>query len=173
MQRTGRHAHLCFRIRQKTMKNKLKSLFSAGLTAIIGLLGFNSCIGLCMYGQPHADFTFKGTVKDSGGKPVKDIRVIVDYYETGYSERPVQQLMFSDTLYTDNEGIALKTRELISGNVKTTVTLTDLDGEDNGGEFKELKVENLESRQVKKGDGDWYQGAFVCESEFTLEKKAE
>ena len=61
------------------MKNFIKALFGGLLT----VLGFGSCdvVGggmMCMYGQPHADFTVKGTVTDEEGEPVKGIKTVVD-----------------------------------------------------------------------------------------------
>ncbi len=60
---------------------KGKSIFKFLATTVLGLLGFSSCswlgIGLCMYGEPHADFKVLGTVRNEDGKPIEGIRVAI------------------------------------------------------------------------------------------------
>jgi putative lipoprotein (rSAM/lipoprotein system) len=51
------------------------------LAGILSILGFPGChlekYGLEEYGVPYATFSFRGTVIDEVGKPVKDIKVEV------------------------------------------------------------------------------------------------
>lgn len=54
----------------------------AGLFALLGFTSITSCnqsqVGdqLVEYGCPNADYKVLGTVKDSAGKPIKDIQVV-------------------------------------------------------------------------------------------------
>ena len=50
------------------------------------------------------------------------------------------------------------------------VTLIDVDGEANGGEFEEQVINNLQAEQVKDSDG-WYTGGYETEFKATLKKK--
>lgn len=146
------------------------------LGGLLALLGFQSCnilnFGMCMYGQPHADFTVKGTVSDEDGKPVEGIKTVVDAYRNSGGK---SYLEFTDTLYTDKSGkIESKTTTLFSGNdMNVYVTLTDVDGELNGGDFAENVIEKVPVVQVKEGDNSWYNGGFESEFEAVMKKKAE
>lgn len=156
----------------------MKKFINALLGGLLGLLGFGSCdspiLGglVAMYGQPHADFTVKGTVTDETGTPIEGIKTVVDsYYEwvddAGYS---YSQLDFSDTLYTDAQGrIEMGAGLFDKGRV--VVTLTDVDGEENGGTFEEKVLDNVPLEQVEKGDGAWYNGAYEAVFEARLKRK--
>lgn len=155
------------------MKNFIKALFGGLLT----VLGFGSCdvVGggmMCMYGQPHADFTVKGTVTDEEGEPVKGIKTVVDaYYKwTDHAGINYSQLDYSDTLYTDEKGQILKKATTFSKPGEIVVTLIDVDGEANGGEFEEQVINNLQAEQVKDSDG-WYTGGYETGFKATLKKR--
>lgn len=155
------------------MKNFFRMLFGG----ILSLLGFGSCdeIGremVCMYGQPHADFTVKGTVTDEEGKPVEGIRTVIDAYLswTDGVGNHYRELDYTDTLYTDSSGMVQRKTGLFDKSSDVTVTLTDVDGEKNGS-FEEKVMEGLQMTQVKKGDDSWYNGAYELKFEATLKKK--
>lgn len=135
------------------MKEKL-------LLAAASLLGFaTACENKetpVMYGTPYFDYKVKGKVTDKEGAPVKGIEV------GSQDAGPVTS--GSDGSYE------LSGREW-SG--RTTLTFTDIDGPENGGEFAEKKVtvEFTEADRTGKGKG-WYEGAFSRSGvDATLEKK--
>ena len=156
------------------MKQIMKTFLKAILGGLLSLLGFSSCDivgGMAMYGQPHADFTVKGTVSDEDGKPIEGIKTVVDsYYEwsddAGYY---YSQLDYTDTLYTDAQGKILLTGSVFDKG-KVVVTLTDVDGEENGGHFDELVLDDLKVEKTEKGEG-WYNGAYEAEFKATMIRK--
>lgn len=157
------------------MKNGIwKSLAATAL----GLLGFASCekigIGLCMYGQPHADFKALGTVSDGSGKPVEGIRVAVRqhrHYENSSSVIYDQNDTYEDdTLYTDQNGKFQLEKTVFSSPDDVTIVFEDIDGAENGGEFEKAEA-TPEVVRTKKGDKNWYDGAFEVKADVKLKKK--
>lgn len=153
----------------------MKAFLNSVLGGILALLGFSSCDntvigGMAMYGQPHADFTVKGTVTDEDGNPVEGIRTVVDSYLewTDHAGYEYSQLDLTDTLYTGSDGkVQMKSSIFDAG--RLVVTLTDVDGEMNGGTFEEQVIEDLQVNKTKEGEG-WYTGAYEAEFKATLKK---
>ncbi len=125
------------------MKNRL---FLSALT----LLGFGGCSegggffnGLFnepdMYGVPLVDYRFMGELTDADGNPIKGIEVKVS------SDEKVSA--------TDDKG-AFKKDFTAYADGFHEVTFTDVDGEENGGEFaqKKINVEWTDSKNVDKRD---------------------
>ena len=160
------------------MNGKVKSIFRSLAATVLGLLGFSSCgwlgIGVCMYGEPHADFKAIGTVKDNTGKPVEGIQVAVRqhrHYENTSSVIYDQNDWFdSDTVFTDSSGSFELTRSVFDAPNDVTVFFEDIDGEENGGEFEKAEA-NPEVKRTKKGDKSWYGGAFETRADIVLKKK--
>ncbi len=109
----------------------MKSRF---ILSALTLLGFSSCsdewgnvvITPDMYGTPISDFRFMGEVTDIEGNPIKGIEVKVD--------------SASESTLTDSEG-AFSTEFTTEQYNSYTITFTDIDGEENGGEFISHQVE--------------------------------
>ena len=136
------------------MKEKL-------LLAAASLLGFaTACENkrtVDMYGTPYFDYKVKGKVTDKEGAPVKGIEV------GSQDAGPVTSE--SDGSY-ELSGREWSFRQ-------TTLTFTDIDGPENGGEFTEKKVtvEFTEADRTGKGMG-WYEGTFSRSGvDAALEKK--
>ena len=179
------------------MKIKFLKLKDWLILSLMGLLGFSSCHSTkeltapepeskptpkpreeirLMYGVPTMDFHISGHVKDSNGKPVKD--VAVNMLERGLDAT-------ADTIYGDQDNIR---RYLEKNEVRTDskgrfdlraqgrpqesvrVLVRDTDGKDNG-EYKnqmlEVKVNNVDRSNA---DG-WNQGIFNKELEIQLEER--
>ena len=155
------------------MKNFLNVVFGG----LLSLLGFTSCDivkgGYCMYGQPHADFTVKGTVTDEEGKPVEGIRTIVDAYYKWTDDAGIDysNLTYSDTLYTDTHGMIEGGGSTFSRPSEVIITISDMDGEANGGEFEEQVIDDPVIKTVEDGDGSWYNGAYEAGFKAILKKK--
>ena len=160
------------------MNGKVKSIFRSLAATALGLLGFSSCswlgIGVCMYGEPHADFKAIGTVTDKAGKPIEGIRVAVQqhrHYENSESVIYDQNDWYDDdTLFTDVNGQYELVRSVFDAPNRVTVFFEDIDGEENGGEFAKAEA-NPKVVQTKKGDKSWYGGAFQVEADAKLNKK--
>ncbi|MBP5689643.1 MAG: radical SAM-associated putative lipoprotein [Bacteroidales bacterium] len=153
------------------MKQRINKWWTALVGSILSLLGFTSCddfpIGVrCEYGMPNANYKLLGDVKDSGGKPVKGIRVV--FVPRGDTE---EQSWENDTLYTDDKGhFELdRARYQWPGDTDKFVYIAeDVDGADNGS-FKSTKV-TPDVKKVKKGDGSWYDGDYEVSATITLDK---
>lgn len=155
------------------MKAKIKGLWALLLTQVLSLLGFNSCIFIpsAEYGCPHSDYTIKGTVTDEAGKPLQGIRVAIHRrLEPTVGVTYDDTVFAKDTLYTDKNGIVGYTVSDMTTGV-ADVWLDDVDGEANGGEFESMKISGIKAKQVKNGDGNWYNGAYAATFEARMKKK--
>ena len=160
------------------MNTKVKSIFRSLAATALGLLGFSSCewlgIGVCMYGEPHADFKAIGTVKDNTGKPIEGIQVAVKqhrHYENTPNVIYDQNDWFeSDTVFTDSSGSYELTKSVFDAPHHVTVVFEDIDRDANGGEFEKAEA-TPEVKRTKKGDKSWYGGAFETRADVVLKKK--
>lgn len=160
------------------MKNGISNFWRQWAAVVLGLLGFSSCDkigwGLCMYGEPHADFKAIGTVSDENGKPIEGIRVAIHQHRH-YQNTP--EVIYDqndwyehDTLYTDDKGAYLLTRSVFESPNDVLVVFEDIDGEENGGEYTSAEASPKVIR-TKKGDNSWYGGAFEVQADVRLKKK--
>ena len=140
--------------------------------AILGLLGFASCGNVenienvaVEYGQPHADFKALGSVTDETGGPIEGIRVAVTrhkHFQSDWYEH--------DTLFTDDKGAYLLNETIFEGPDDVKIVFEDVDGEDHGGSFESVEA-TPSVTQTKKGDGNWYDGAFEVEANVVMKKQ--
>ena len=156
------------------MRIRIKNYWKHLLAIILGMLGFASCEPLIMYGSPHADFKALGTVKDEGGKPIEGIRVAIRQHKH-YSNSPgvihdISDTYVDDTLFTDAAGSYLLNRNSFDAPDDVTIVFEDIDGEAHGGEFRSAE-ENPKVKQTRKGDHNWYRGAFEVKADVVLKKK--
>ena len=107
------------------------------------------------------EFKVTGKVTDSETEtPVKGISVT--YIQYNERERP-------DTVWTDEDGRFLyESHDFPSDSLK--FKFTDVDGEENGGEF-ETKVVTVPVTQTAPGDGSWDLGDYSGEVDVTLSAK--
>ena len=152
------------------MKIWVKSLIGS----LLALLGFQACNplnffegGYAEYGCPTANYTFNGEASDESGNPIPGIRIVVAPRgeEDEYSER--------DTLYTGENG---KVEQHLMYNFPNTegivVKFEDVDGEANGS-FEETKLSgnDVSVKQISKGDGNWYHGAYTITAKAVMKNK--
>ena len=147
------------------MKVRLTRWYNAVLTALLGLLGFESCDsnGLEEYGCPYADYIIKGVVTDEAGIPIKGIKVIAPYSSKMDSQ-------YGQIVQTDTQGIfMLQEFSSLRGN---DIIFEDIDGEDNNGLFQSdtINVESLPKTRLEKGSG-WYEGKYEATANIKLKKK--
>ena len=133
----------------------MKSLitkFSQWMTAILlGALGFSACsesrpewdIPL-MYGSPTVDYQTEGRVTDSENNPIPGLKVVLTEKPRNYSN--IDNIV-TQTLTTDADGKF--TSEITRGTdgYSGTLTITDIDQEENGGYFSEetISLDDVES----------------------------
>lgn len=101
----------------------MKSKF---ILSLLSILGFTGCeiISSDMYGTPLADYIYTGNVTDAEGNPIQGIQVKVT----------------SDAIVsTDENGAFSATLEGYSYPT-SSITFSDIDGEENGGEFASKEV---------------------------------
>ena len=160
------------------MRQKARSFLNLLLGALLGLLGFSSCIdiggGRVEYGQPHADFKASGKVTDPSGKGIEGIRVAIQRHRH-YTNTPSviydqNDWYEHDTVYTDAAGRYEKVTRVFSRPDDVTVVFEDIDGEEHGGQFESQTV-LPEITQTKKGDKGWYSGEFTVNADVTLKKQ--
>lgn len=131
-----------------------------------------------MYGVPTMNFMIRGQVKDTDGRPLKDIRVnmlergmqVQDGELQGDADR-VKEWLDRSAAVTDEEG-RFELNESRIPQEEIRLMVRDTDGKENG----EYKNQVLEVK-VKQGDvdltgaGGWNQGTFKKEVEIKLENK--
>ena len=159
------------------MVNGTRNFWQILAGAVLGLLGFASCGKIAniidapdMYGQPHADFKALGSVTDENGKPVEGIRVAIQrhrHFQDAYNNLNWYD---HDTLFTDEKGGYLldQTIDIVPDDVK--IVFDDIDGEENGGDFASAEA-TPEIVRTKKGDNEWYDGAFEVKADVRLKKR--
>ena len=117
------------------------------------------------YGPPHAEFEVKGKVVDENNIPIHNI-CIATSSENGH--------IYPDTVYTDAAGL-YSIRNSVTGSQELTlkVTSTDIDGEENGGDFIEkaqiVDIKSADYTGAKKNDS-WHDGKATKIVNFRLEK---
>ena len=111
-----------------------------------------------MYGTPVVEFSVKGKVVDPDGNPIKGIEISHDY--------------MGRKVYTSEDGTFDYTSEDIGFEMETvTLEFTDIDGEENGGDFQTQEV-SIPVQQTDPGDGAWDNGKYEAEGvEIILTKK--
>lgn len=152
------------------MKVRFNRWYNTVLTALLGLLGFESCDSPdeygpipVEYGTPNADFIVKGVVTDEAGKPIQGIQANfvndMTFGVVSTSTDASGKYEISARSYPDLYGCQL--------------IVEDIDGEANGGEFLSdtLDLSTKKPVQVKNGDGNWYEGAYELSQDIKLKKK--
>ena len=151
------------------MKTKLSQLTQWLLTAVIALLGFSACedkTDPLMYGSPTADYKAEGIVADEDGNPIEGIQIKAEMKSVLTGD------LDSQIVYSDDNGKYATEKHYEKRLL--TLTVTDIDGEENGGEFEEMTINLQELKPVlDKTDADgWYIGVRNYKVDFKLTKKS-
>ena len=158
------------------MKTKIYKLTRWLCTLLLGVLGFTSCekdkenIGdlPSAYGCPTADYLYVGVVTDQAGNPIKGIKVKLNGYRSDGKGGSIEMTTYE----TDSNGSY--STEISKGLTyqMQSITYTDIDGADNGGEFESqtVKLTDMDKLQLRKGEG-WYNGVFKLSAEVKLKNK--
>lgn len=143
---------------------------------LLSILGFGavSCDGsndVCMYGVPTAKYVVNARVVDPEGNPIKGIEVVVSEGED-FEDESARLLQTT----TNDDGTLVENTTRGWPLTKLYVRFTDVDGEENGGEFEEHIKDAYachETNKIEEGDGSWYSGGYeVKVGEITLEPKS-
>lgn len=145
-------------------RNKLSTIAKV-YVGVLSMLGFSSCNNnnpfepVCEYGTPHADQLIKGKVVSSEKpkKGIENIQLILKKPESS----------FGDTIYSKADGSFELKRSGFSAEEKFLLEVKDIDGKQNG--LYENKTLNIQLKQTKKGDGNWFRG--VGEANVTIPLK--
>ena len=127
-----------------------------------------------MYGTPHADYQFSGTVTDESGSPVKGIKVSAKNVYRRYDSTLIETYGVDSTL-TDSKGKYAVEGEAFLGEHILKLIVEDLDGEANGGNFMNdtIDIDFDKAKKVKEADKDdyWSDGTFAITQDIKLKKK--
>lgn len=143
---------------------------------LMALLGFGSVgcesesYGVAEYGVPMVNYQVKTRVVDSEGNPIKDIEVTV----SGSEDFSYNWAYVLETTTQEDGTLANSRTHDMMGVSKLYIRLTDVDGEENGGEFEELvqSINVNHDNKIEKGDGSWYRGCYeVTVGDIVLEPK--
>ena len=140
------------------MKRAFRKLYRWAL----GLLGI-SCAASCdeifdqreEYGCPYAQFEIKGKVTDPEGNPIKGIEVSSDF--------------IGESTHTEADGTYLYKGNFFPGDTMP-ITMKDVDGEENGGKFKEASQE-IRLTHAEEGSGNWDHGKYTAEFDKILDRE--
>ena len=129
-----------------------------------------------MYGVPTMDFHIRGQVRDSAGKPVKNIRVnllergLEATADTIYGDQEnIRKYLESNEVRTDKEGrFELRASDLPQEQVR--ILVRDADGKSSGhfsNQLLDVKADHVDRSQAQ----GMYQGTFNANLEVNLENK--
>ena len=155
------------------MKTKIYRLYGAVLSVLLSVLGFSSCSKddyPCEYGSPNADYVIGGIVTDEEGNEINGILVSAEEYQDFNDGRCWYNLASKKTAYYGEYHLYYQD---FPGSKYTKLIVQDVDGEANGGEFASdtLDIDYESAEQIKKGDGNWYEGTFRITQNIQLKKK--
>ncbi|MBE9488576.1 MAG: radical SAM-associated putative lipoprotein [Bacteroidetes bacterium] len=124
--------------------------FNKILLFFLAMLGFTACeeTGSCEYGTPNADYKILGAVVNESKEPIKGIEVSV-VNNKGIEKR-----------VTDDKGNFVIEDPNAFPNEEYKLSLKDIDGKDNGGEFEAVdETVSFKGVDHKDGDGNWNSGS--------------
>ena len=161
------------------MKVRFNRWYNAVLTALLSIIGYGCSSSddpeyICMYGTPHADYQFSGTVTDESGSPVKGIKVSAKNVYRRYDSTLIETYGVDSTL-TDSKGKYAVEGGAFLGEHILKLIVEDLDGEANGGNFMNdtIDIDFDNAKKVKEPDKDdyWSEGTFAINQDIKLKKK--
>lgn len=131
---------------------------------LLGVLGIGSAaacgLGKAEYGTPYASFTVDGKVTDMDKNPIPGIVVTA--------------LDKSESTQTASDGgFYLSGRSDIGDFEQVRLVFSDIDGEENGGDFgvTTQTVNLTKTEEPDKDDSSWYSGNYSGSTNVVLEKQ--
>lgn len=140
------------------------------ITKSLSIIGFTlpvvGCVPL-MYGSPSTTYEVKGKVLDNKGNPINGIKIAL---QDDATDPNPYQIAESQSL----ENGDYKIRNTISPQSKLYLSVEDIDGAENGGEFEEQTIELDFSKVEATGDKDaWYNGTKSIEKYIVMQEKSD
>ncbi len=136
---------------------------------LLSLLGFSSAMASCltvMYGTPNADYqVIVRTIVPQGerAKPVEGIKVSVESLKSGHN--------ISASGLTDQNGeYVLRYNEFPIKDIEVAISIEDIDGEENLGEFASDSITRSYTTYTGSTDA-WYSGEATIRHVFILKEK--
>ncbi|MCR5643634.1 MAG: radical SAM-associated putative lipoprotein [Prevotella sp.] len=159
------------------MKVRFYRWYNAVLTALLSMLGYGCTSDepdmygtpVAEYGVPYATYMVEGTVTDEANNPIQGIKTSIKGIFPNGDKVYVDAV---DSVLSDASGkYQLRYRGMDRPDYKLTVE--DIDGEANGGEFLSdtLDIEYGKAVKVKNGDGAWNGGEYMIQQPVRLKKK--
>ena len=154
------------------MRVRFNRWYNAVLTALLGLLGFESCDPVdeygappVEYGTPYAHYEVKGQVTDEAGNPIQGIQISAN---SSVFDSQLYQSVTSD----ETGHYTLSERRLFVSD-DDRIEFKDVDGEANGGLFRDttLNMRDMPMEKTAKGDGHWDGGTYKVNGNVKLKKK--
>ena len=140
------------------------------ITKSLSILGFTLPVMGCvpvMYGSPSTTYEVKGKVLDNKGNPINGIKIVL---QDDATDPNPYQIAESQSL----ENGDYKIRNTISPQSKLYLSVEDIDGAANGGEFEEQTIELDFSKVEATGDKDaWYNGTKSLEKHIVMQEKSD
>lgn len=140
------------------------------ITKSLSILGFTLPVMGCvpvMYGSPSATYEVKGKVLDNEGNPINGIKIVLQDDATDPNPYEIAE---SQSL----ENGDYKIRNTILPRSKLYLSVEDIDGTENGGEFEEQTIELDFSKVEATGDkGAWYEGTKSLEKHIVMQEKSD
>lgn len=129
------------------------NLYNRLLLGLLTLLGFGlaGCESVEEYGTPYATYEFKGSVRNTAGRPIKGIQV-----ECRHQSLPAFQAY--PLAQTDAEGKFCGELRDMPGD-EWVIRFTDIDGPENGSYAPDSVEVVFEKKEYKKGKGSWNCGS--------------
>ncbi|MBQ5679352.1 MAG: radical SAM-associated putative lipoprotein [Rikenellaceae bacterium] len=140
------------------------------ITKSLSIIGFTLPVMGCvpvMYGSPSTTYEVKGKVLDNKGNPINGIKIAL---EDDATDPNPYQIAESQSL----ENGDYKIRNTIFPRSKLYLSVEDIDGAENGGEFEEQTIELDFSKVEATGDKDaWHNGTKSIEKYIVMQEKSD
>lgn len=140
------------------------------ITKSLSILGFTLPVVGCvpvMYGSPSATYEVKGKVLDNEGNPINGIKIVLQ--DDATDPNPYE---IAESQSLENGDYTIRNTTLPRS--KLYLSVEDIDGAANGGEFEEQTIELDFSKVEAKGDKDaWYEGTKSLEKQIVMQEKSD
>ena len=139
------------------------------ITKSLSIIGFTLPVVGCvpvMYGSPSTTYEVKGKVLDNKGNPINGIKIALQDDATDPNPYEIAE---SQSLENGDYTI----RNTTFPRSKLYLSVEDIDGAENGGEFEEQTIELDFSKVEATGDKDaWYNGTKSLEKQIIMQEKS-